>query len=78
MPPYKLLPQMRNLPYNGILSGGCTLSSFDMLLAIGGGVEELDVPFAVPPLWWFFCLLGCESFHFVPCILPFLGAFVYL
>ncbi len=25
----------------------------------------------------FFCLLGCGSFHFVPCILPFLGALVF-
>jgi hypothetical protein len=30
-------------------------------------------------LWgWFICLLGRGSFHFVPCILPFFGALVYL
>ncbi len=43
-------------------------------------VWELDAPFVVRPLRWFFCLVGCGSFHFVPCILPlsFLGALVYL
>ncbi len=25
----------------------------------------------VHPLRWFFCFLGCGSFHFVPCIPPF-------
>jgi hypothetical protein len=30
---------------------------------------ELDVPLVVWPLKWFFCLLGCGSFHFFdPCI----------
>ncbi len=29
-------------------------------------------------LRWFFCLLGCRSFHFVPCFPPFWGAFVFL
>jgi hypothetical protein len=42
------------------------------------GVWELDVPFVVHPLRWFFCLLGQASFHFVPCIPLFLGALVYL
>jgi hypothetical protein len=53
-----------------LLSGGPPFSLFDML-------QELDVPFVVCPLgWWFFCLLGCGSFHFVPCIQPFfLGCF---
>ncbi len=52
-----------------LLSGGPPFSLFDML-------QELDVPFVVCPLgWWFFCLLGCGSFHFVPCIPPFFGCF---
>jgi len=45
----------------------------------GGGLWELDVPFVVCPLRWFFCLLDSgQSFHFIPCIPPFLGALVYL
>ncbi len=40
-------------------------------------VQELDVPLVVCPLRWFFCLLGRGSFHFVPCIHPFLGTLVY-
>ncbi len=32
---------------------------------------------AVRPLRWFFCFLGCGSFHFVPRIPPFLGALVF-
>ncbi len=53
----------------GLLSGGPPpLSLFDML-------QELDVPFVVCLLGWFFCLLGCGSFHFVPCIPPFFGCF---
>jgi hypothetical protein len=50
----------------------------EMVLTIGGGggVQELDVPFVVSPLRWFFCLLGGGSFHFVPCIPPcFFGCF---
>jgi len=31
----------------------------------------------IRPLRWFFCFLGCGSFHFVPCIPPFLGALVF-
>jgi hypothetical protein len=31
----------------------------------------------VRPLRWFFCFLGCGSFHFVPRIPPFLGALVF-
>ncbi len=56
----------------GLLAGGPPLSLFDMLLATGGGVRELDVP-----LW--FALLG-GSFVFLdmgPSILflvfPFFG-----
>jgi hypothetical protein len=35
------------------------------------------------PLWFdllggSFCLLGCGSFHFVPCIPPYLGALVFI
>ncbi len=48
----------------GILSGGPPLSLFDMLLATEG-VQELDL--VVCPLWWFICLLGHGSCHFVPC-----------
>jgi hypothetical protein len=48
-----------------------------MLLATEG-VWELDVSLVICPLWWFFCFLGLGYFHFVPCILPFLGALVYL
>jgi len=40
------------------------------------GVQQLDVPLVFHPLGWFFCLLGCGSFHFVPFISPFLGALV--
>jgi hypothetical protein len=29
-------------------------------------------------LGWFICLLGHESFRFVPCIPPFFGALIYL
>jgi len=36
-------------------------------------VEEVDVPFVVRPLSWFFCLLGRGSFHFVPYIFPLFG-----
>ncbi len=35
------------------------------------GVQELDVSFVVRPSRWFFCLLGCGSFHFVPFVYPF-------
>jgi hypothetical protein len=38
------------------------------------GVQKLDVPFVVCLLWWFFCLLGHGSFHFVLCI-PFFLVF---
>ncbi len=42
------------------------------------GVQQLDVPLVVHPLGWFFCLLGCGSFHLiVPFISPILGALVY-
>jgi hypothetical protein len=41
------------------------------------GVWEFDVPFVVHLLRWFFCFLGRGSFHFVPCITPFLGALVF-
>jgi hypothetical protein len=34
-------------------------------------------PLVVGPLGWFICLLGCESFHFVPCIRPCFGCFDY-
>ncbi len=54
-----------------ILSRSPPLSLFDI------GVSELDVPLKVCPLRWFFCLLGHGSFHFVPCIPPFLGALVF-
>jgi hypothetical protein len=60
----------------GVLLGGPSLSLFDMLLAIGKG-SRLNVPLVVCPFKWFVCLLGCESFHLVPCIPPFLGALVY-
>jgi len=39
------------------------------------GVQELDVPLVVQPLRWFFCLLGCGSFPFVPCLPPYFGCF---
>ncbi len=55
----------------GVLSGGPPFSLFVMLLKQPKGVWELDVPFVVCPLRWFFRLLGHESFHFVPCIPPF-------
>ncbi len=42
------------------------------------GAQELDVPLVVCPLRWFICLLGHESFHFVPCFPSLLGALVYL
>jgi hypothetical protein len=41
------------------------------------GVQEFDVPFVVHLLRWFFCLFGHGSFHFVPCMPPFLGALVF-
>jgi hypothetical protein len=40
--------------------------------------QKVDVPLVVSLLRWFFCLLGGGSFHFVLCILPILGALVYL
>ncbi len=62
----------------GVLSGGPPLSLFVMLLVTKVGLGTY-VPFVVRPLRWFFCLLGHESFHFVPCIPPFfLGGLVYL
>jgi len=57
---------MEGLSRLGILSGGPSLSLFDMLLATEW-VQEFDVPLVVCPLWWFICLLGHGSFHFVPC-----------
>jgi len=56
----------------GILSRGPPLSLFDMLLAIGGG------SFVVRPLRWFFCLLGCGSFHFVPFVSSFFQVFWFI
>jgi hypothetical protein len=61
----------------GVLLTCSPLFLFDMFFMIGL-VQELDVPFMVCTLEWFFCLLGRMSFHFVPCIPPFLGALVYL
>jgi hypothetical protein len=55
--------------------------SFFICFSRPEGVRELDVPVVVCPLrWFFFCLLQCGSFHFVPCIPPFFfsGALVYL
>ncbi len=54
----------------GVLSGGPPLSLFVMFLVIKVGLGTY-VPLVVRPLRWFFCLLGHESFHFVPCIPPF-------
>jgi hypothetical protein len=45
----------------GILSGGPPLSLFDMLLATRRG-WELDIPFVVHLLRWFFVFLH-RSFH---------------
>jgi hypothetical protein len=53
-----------------ILSRALPFSLFDMLL-MTGGVQEFYVPFVVHLLWWFCCLLGFGSFHFVPCFPPF-------
>jgi hypothetical protein len=50
------------------------LSLFDMLLAMGWGLGTW-CPFVVRPLGGFF---GRGSFHFVPCIIYFLGALIYL
>ncbi len=47
-----------------------------MLLVTGGGLGTY-VPLVGRPLRRFFLLLGHGSFHFVPCIPPFLGALVY-
>jgi hypothetical protein len=68
----------------GVLSRGPSLSLFDMLLVTGKGLGAWRFAplrwFA--PLWWFallrwfICLLGLESFHFVPCFPPFFGALV--
>ncbi len=41
------------------------------------GIQELDVPFEVHLLRWFFCLLGRRSCPFVLYIPPFLGALIY-
>ncbi len=59
----------------GVLSGGPPFSLFD-IFSRQKGVRELDVPFVVHLLKWFFCLLGSGSFHFVPCIAPLLGSLV--
>ncbi len=59
-----------------VLSGGPPLSLFDICFLRQQGVQQLDVPLVFHPLGWFFCLLGCGSFHFVPFISPFLGALV--
>ncbi len=61
----------------GILSGGPPLSLFDMLFATEG-VQELDVPLVVCPLWWFICLVGHGSFSFCSLFCPFGGALVNL
>ncbi len=39
------------------------------------GVWEPEFPLLLTLDRWFFCLLGCGSFHFVPCIPPFFGCF---
>jgi hypothetical protein len=61
----------------GILSRVPPLSLFDMLIKTRGH-SGLDIPFVVRPLRWSFHLLGHGSFHFVPCIPPFVSALVYL
>ncbi len=58
------------------LQGGPPLSLFDMLLTTREGLRTY-VSFVVHLPRWFFCLLGCGSFHFVPRIPPFWGALVY-
>jgi len=51
----------------GLLSGGPPLSFF-ICFSWQEGVWELDVPFVVCLLRWFFYLFGHGSFHFVLCI----------
>jgi hypothetical protein len=53
------------------------ISLFDMLLATGGGVWELDVALVVCPVRWFFCFLG-RILPFCSLYSPLLGALVYL
>lgn len=50
----------------GALSRGRHFSLFDMLVVIGGGFKNFDIPLVVHPLRWFICLLGRGSFHFLP------------
>jgi hypothetical protein len=54
------------------------ISSYLICLSQLKGVWELDVPLVVCPLRWFFCLLEHGSFHFVPCVPPFLGALDFI
>jgi hypothetical protein len=71
-----VIPAMRLWHKSLITSGFCLTRPRNITCT--PGVGELDVPFVVRPLRWFFCLDGCGSFHFVPCIPPFLDALVYL
>jgi hypothetical protein len=63
-----------NRLWAGIVLGWVTSREVSCCIPLSRRVWERDVPLVVCPLRWFFCLLGCESFHFVPCIPPFLGA----
>jgi hypothetical protein len=61
----------------GVFSRGLPLSLLD-IFSQHERVRELDVPFVVCPLRWFFNLLGHGSFHFVPVledVFPFFGCF---
>jgi len=70
----------------GVFLSKVSLSLFDMLLATRGGSSRTWCSLRGSPknlLRWFFCFLGRESFHFVPCFLSpspllFLGTLVYL
>jgi len=61
----------------GILTRG---SPFPCLICflLQEGVSETWCSFCGLLLWWFFCLFGHGSFHFVLCIPFFLGALIYL